>query len=242
MSLKIYVIPALKDNFAYALSAPDGQCAIVDPSEYSPIAKFLEAQSLHLTHILCTHHHWDHIEGLPELLKHHQVEVWTSHTDRERIPGSTRGLREGESLKLFGEDLNVIEVPGHTLGQICFWLPKQKAVFVGDTVFSLGVGRLFEGSYEQMFSSLAKIKQLPVDTQIYFGHEYTLRSIQFLTERGDQHSELTKYKFECEDKLRQGIPTSPTTLERELRLNPFLAARDIEELRRWREARNDWKN
>lgn len=150
-------------------------------------------------------------------------------------------MSEGDPLELFGEELNVLEIPGHTQGQIAYHLPKQNALFPGDTLFSAGCGRLFEGTPEQMFESLQKIKCLPASTQIYFGHEYTLRNLEFLKHNLPSIPEdVFEYEQHCKRKLHDGEPTSPTSLAQELKINPFIYSKTPEEFRDWRAARDKW--
>jgi hydroxyacylglutathione hydrolase len=238
----IHTLNVLKDNFVYILAADNGACAVVDPGEGTPVRKFLDHKRLRLTHILCTHHHLDHIGGIEQLARETQIEVWASRQDRERIPKVTRVVGEGEALELFGEPLKILDVPGHTLGQIAYHFPRIEALFTGDTLFSGGCGRLFEGTPEQMYSSLQKIKALPAATRIYFGHEYTLRNIEFIKHElgGSVPEELFDYEQRCRDNLAQGVATSPTTLAQELKINPFIYSKDVASFSKWREARNDW--
>jgi hydroxyacylglutathione hydrolase len=237
----IYTLPVLKDNFAYVLAAADGSCAVVDPGEAVPVRKFLDHKRLRLTHILCTHHHQDHIGGIGPLAGEGAVEIWSSRYDQSRIPAVTRPVGEGEPLELFGEPLKILDVPGHTLGQIAFHFPRLEAIFTGDTLFSGGCGRLFEGTAEQMFKSLQKIKALPAATRIYFGHEYTLRNIEFIKHRlGSVPEDLFDYEQRCREGLARGTPTSPTTLAQELKINPFIYSKDVASFSQWREARNQW--
>lgn len=243
MAIKIHSLRARKDNFIYVLNSKT-QCVIIDPGEAAPVRKFLTRANLTPTHILCTHHHHDHIEGVMELKQQYNCEVWTSSFDNQRIPGATLGVREDQDLNLLSESLKVLELPGHTLGQIAFWWPSLNAVFVGDTLFSCGCGRLFEGSPEQMFSSMQKLRRLPPETQIYFGHEYTLNNIEFLLHNADKLNAnldgLRTYKAECEAALRANQDTTPTTVARELKLNSFLNAPDLARFTELREKRNHW--
>lgn len=233
--LKIHIIPALKDNYIYGLSDADGRLAVIDPGAAEPVIGFLNTSGFKLERILCTHHHWDHVNGIPELARQFGVPVWTSKVDASRIPFASKILKDGD---LLSEELRILEVPGHTLGQIAFWFPKLQALFVGDTLFSCGCGRLLEGSAEQMFESLQKIKKLPQNTRIYFGHEYTLRNIGFVVQHGGLDDFLKTYQHECEAKVAAGQPTTPGILATELRINPFLKAGSLAEFRKWREARD----
>jgi hydroxyacylglutathione hydrolase len=238
--LIIHTIRALKDNFIYVLVDEHKRAAVIDPGSAEPVLQFLAAHDLILTDILCTHHHWDHVDGAAELAQRFPVNVWASAVDGAKISVTNKFVKEGALYTLLGEELHIVEVPGHTLGQISFWFPKLDAIFVGDTLFSCGCGRLFEGTYEQLFTSLKKFTKLPLSTQIYFGHEYTLRNIQFLQDQGANTPELQKYREDCETKVAQKNDTTPVSLALEVRLNPFLKARSIDELRSWREARNSW--
>ncbi len=237
----IHTLNALKDNFIYVLAEPDGSCAVVDPGEATPVRKFLDHKRLRLKTILCTHHHLDHIGGVMELAKESSCEVWASEYDRVRVPGITRAVKEGDNLELLGHKVKILDVPGHTLGQIAFHFAGLEALFTGDTLFSAGCGRIFEGTFEQMYASMQKIKQLPAATRIYFGHEYTLRNLEFIKHQLRSVSEdLFEYEQLCREALAQGRPTSPTTLAQELKINPFIYSKDLESFTKWREARNHW--
>jgi hydroxyacylglutathione hydrolase len=237
----VHTLRALKDNFSYVLNDGASSCAVVDPGEAAPVLDFLRRHSWRLSHILCTHHHPDHVQGVPELLQHFPAaEVWTSAYDFQRIAGATRAVQEAQTLTLFEQPLKALEVPGHTLGQVAYWLPNLQALFPGDTLFSCGCGRLFEGSPAQMFASMNKLRQLPADTQIYFGHEYTVRNVQFVLKEGGPNAKLAQYLEQCEHKLSAGQDTTPSLLGTELQFNPFLKAKNVAEFADWRERRNHW--
>ncbi len=236
MSLRIAAIPALRDNYIYALIHADGRCAIVDPGSAEPVRQFLRSENLRLGAILCTHHHHDHVAGVPELVDQFDVPVWTSRLDHARIPHASQVVGEGASYEILDEELYIFDLPGHTLGQIAYYLPQQAALFAGDTLFSCGCGRLFEGTFEQMFVSLQKIAKLPPNTQLYFGHEYTLRNLQFLTDSGVESPALARYREACESKP----VTTPGNLRTELELSPFLQAKTVAEFRAWRERRDKY--
>ncbi|MGE4132633.1 MAG: hydroxyacylglutathione hydrolase [Bdellovibrionales bacterium] len=240
--MTIHSLPVLKDNYVYLLANDQGQCAVVDPGEAEPIARFLDQKRLQLGLIICTHHHADHIDGIKGLLDRHPgIPVWCSALDRDRIPLSTEGLKEELTYDCLGETLTVLHVPGHTQGQISIYLPNLGALFTGDTLFSGGCGRLFEGTPEEMFQSLQKIKGLPAHTRLYFGHEYTLRNIKFIEhELGHRTEDLINYEERCRTKIGQGLGTTPSTLAQELKINPFIQAKTVQEFRRWREARDHW--
>jgi hydroxyacylglutathione hydrolase len=234
----IHTLSALKDNFIYILEQ-NGKAAVVDPGEALTVRKFLDFKKLHLEHILCTHHHSDHVAGISDLLTMGSIKVWASRIDGEKISGVTDRVFEGETYSILGESFEVLEVPGHTLGQVSFHFPRLHSLFVGDTLFSGGCGRIFEGTLAQMFSSLQKFKKLPMATRIYFGHEYTLRNLEFIKHRlGNVPEDLFDYEEVCRENLGRGEPTTPTNLAQELKINPFLYSANLEDFSRWREARN----
>jgi hydroxyacylglutathione hydrolase len=237
MSTRIETLTALKDNFVYVL-VHGAHAAVVDPGEAAPVLRFLERHRLRLDAILCTHHHWDHVSGVPDLVKETGAEVWCSPPDRERIPGSTKAVSGLE--RLWDLEAEILAVPGHTLGQIAYYFPKLEAVFPGDTLFSAGCGRLFEGTPEQMFASMKKLAALPAETKVYFGHEYTLRNLEFVSKyEAAPAAAVEAYREDCERRLKNGH-TTPTTIETELKINPFLNARDVATFTKWRELRNTW--
>lgn len=238
MSTRIETLRALTDNFIYVL-VHGAHCAVIDPGEAAPVQRFLERHRLRLDAILCTHHHWDHITGVADLLKDHPCEVWCSDHDRARIAGATRSVAGLE--RLWELEVEVLDVPGHTLGQVAYYFPKLEAVFPGDTLFSAGCGRLFEGTPEQMHATMKKLAGLPEETKVYFGHEYTLRNLDFVTKhQAAPAAEVARWRAECEKRLSANHPTSPTTIAQELKINPFLNAPDAASFTKWRELRNTW--
>ncbi|KAG8644396.1 hypothetical protein MANES_11G125200v8 [Manihot esculenta] len=177
-SLQIELVPCLRDNYAYLLHDVDtGTVGVVDPSEAVPVIDALRRKNRNLTYILNTHHHHDHTGGNEELKARYGAKVIGAGTDRDRIPGIDIVLNDGDKWKFAGHEVVVMDTPGHTRGHISFYFPGSGAVFTGDTLFSLSCGRLFEGTPEQMLSSLKKLMSLPDDTNIYCGHEYTLNLI-----------------------------------------------------------------
>lgn len=234
----IHTLAALKDNFIYILEN-NGCAAVVDPGDATVVSKFLDFKRLRLEHVLCTHHHPDHVGGVEDLVKMGPLKVWASRVDGSKIFGVTNFVQEGEVYDLLGTPFQILEVPGHTLGQVSFYFPNLHSVFVGDTLFSGGCGRIFEGTMEQMFTSLQKFKVLPMATKIYFGHEYTLRNLEFVKQQlGAVSQELFDYEELCRHNLGRGQPTTPTNLAQELKINPFLYSGNLEDFSRWREARN----
>ena len=221
--MKINIIPCLSDNYAYIINdEKTNTVGVVDPSESLPIINFLKKENLEPNYILNTHHHYDHIGGNIELKKMYNVKIVGFINDRHRIPGIDIMLKDNEKWVFGNSRVNVMHIPGHTLGHICFYFEKEKIIFTGDTLFSLGCGRIFEGTHKQMLKSLEKIKNLPKETKIYCGHEYTYKNAEFCMKYDKDNISLQK-KFKKVKKLRsQNLPTIPTNIEEELKSNIFL--------------------
>jgi len=221
--MQVTPISCLTDNYAYIIHDDNFKTVgVVDPSEAKPIISFLKKKNLKLNYILNTHHHFDHIGGNIELKKIYNAKIVGFLGDKHRIPGIDIALRNNENWSFGNSTVKVFHIPGHTLGHICFFFEKEKIVFTGDTLFSLGCGKIFEGSHEQMFASLNKIKQLPYDTMIYCGHEYTYKNAEFCMKYDSGNIDLKK-KFKKIKKLRsQNLPTIPSSLKEEIKSNIFL--------------------
>ena len=221
--MRIEIIPCLQDNYSYLIiDESNNSACIVDPSEAEPIINFLKNKNIKLKYILNTHHHYDHIGGNQELKKKYGSVVVGFKGDSKRIPEIDILLEDNQIWKAENFEAKIMHIPGHTSGHICFNFFKEKIVFTGDTLFSLGCGRIFEGSYEEMFESLNKIKLLPKDTKIYCGHEYTYKNAEFCMKYDGNNNDLKK-KFEKIKKLRsQNLPTIPSVLEDEMKSNIFL--------------------
>ena len=218
-------IPVLTDNYIYLAHEPaSGATAAIDPALAAPVLERLATKGWRLTHILNTHHHGDHTGGNLDLVRQTGCAVVGAARDSERIPGITIEASEGETLMLGHAAFSVFEVPGHTSGHIAFWFPDSHVLFCGDTLFSLGCGRLFEGSAEEMWASLKKLRELPPNTLAYPAHEYTASNGRFarLVERDN---EGLKARLEQVEKLRAASrPTVPVSLAEERATNPFLRA------------------
>jgi hydroxyacylglutathione hydrolase len=223
--LTIEQIAVLSDNYIHLLHEPEsGATAVVDPAVAAPVLEILAAKGWGLTHILCTHHHGDHTGGNLDLKKATGARVVGARKDAERIPGIDLEVGEGDTFLLGHAAAMVFETPGHTSGHIAFWFPEQAALFCGDTLFSLGCGRLFEGSPEQMWDSLAKLRELPDHTKIYCAHEYTAANGRFAKVL-DRDNPALKARIEQVARLNaQGRSSIPTTMEDERATNPFLRA------------------
>lgn len=227
--LEITIISALKDNYCYFLKDTDsGKTAIIDPSEATPIDSYLDSKGESLNFIFNTHHHFDHVGGNLELKSKWSAKIIASNYDRDRIPGIDQNLGEADSFLLGASKLEVLEIPGHTLGHIAFYSRDAQALFCGDTVFSLGCGRLFEGTPEMMFDSFKKIKKLPKQTKIYCGHEYTEENLKF-AKTVLPETDFEVFEKNLTQKRQRNQPSIPTTVEVEASLNPFFLASSAHE-------------
>jgi hydroxyacylglutathione hydrolase len=223
--LVIEQIPVLTDNYVYLLLEPDsGTCAAVDPGVAEPVLERLRARGWTLSHILNTHHHGDHTGGNVELKRQTGCTIIGARRDAGRIPGIDVEVGEGDSFLLGSAAVMVLDMPGHTIGHIAYWFPESHALFCGDTLFSLGCGRLFEGSADDMWASLSRLRDLPAETRAYCAHEYTAANGRFarLVERANP---ALSARVDEVARLRGcGQPTVPSTLALERATNPFLRA------------------
>ena len=221
--MQITPIPCLTDNYAYIIKDNNTKTiGVVDPSEAKPVVAFLKKKNLKLNYILNTHHHFDHIGGNIELKKIYNAKVVGFDGDKHRIPGIDITLKNNEQWNFGNSTVKILHIPGHTLGHICFFFEEEKIAFTGDTLFSLGGGKIFEGDHKQMLISLNKIKKLPKETKIFCGHEYTHKNAEFCIKYDNENMHLIK-QFEKIKKLRSNkLPTVPARLEDELKSNIFL--------------------
>ena len=221
--MQVTPIPCLKDNYAYIINDENFKTiGVVDPSEAQPIITFLKKKNLKLNYVLNTHHHFDHIGGNIELKKTYNAKIVGFDGDKHRIPGIDIALKDNEKWSFGNSTAKILHIPGHTLGHICFFFDEECIAFTGDTLFSLGCGRIFEGDHKQMLKSLNKIKKLPKNTKIYCGHEYTYKNAEFCMKYDKNNVNLIKH-FEKIKKLRSNdLPTIPSILEDELKSNIFL--------------------
>ncbi len=221
--LEIHQIPVLSDNYIYLIHDPVSKdTAVVDPAVSEPVLAALAERGWQLTHILNTHHHGDHIGGNLELKAKTGCTIIGAKQDRHRIPGIDVTVGEGDTVRLAGAEARVFEVPGHTLGHIAYWFAESDALFCGDTLFAMGCGRLFEGTAEQMWHSLTKLKALPGGTRVFCAHEYTEANGRFaLAVEPDNRALIARMK-EVIKQRRHGQPTVPSTMAEEWATNPFL--------------------
>ncbi len=241
--MKIHNIRAFTDNFIFVVEQ-NGSALVVDPGDAEVTQLFLKEHKLSLHSILITHCHHDHIGGVNELLK---------LNSKTRVLGPSRvkdfgidldvELKEASSFEFQGSQWQCLHLPGHTLDHLAHFNLKDKILFCGDIIFSLGCGRLFEGSFEQAYLSMQRLKDLPMDTKIYCTHEYTLANCNFcIAENLALHAEYSIVKNQILEKLKKGQDTVPTNLEFELQYNPFLKATSVEEFAKLRLKRNDFKS
>jgi hydroxyacylglutathione hydrolase len=239
--MKIQIIPCLQDNYSYLIiDEVNNTACVIDPSEADPIIKYLENNKIELKFILNTHHHYDHVGGNKKLKQKYGASVVGYKEDKERIPEIDILLSDQETWVSKNFEAKIICIPGHTLGHICFYFYKEKSVFTGDTLFSLGCGRIFEGTYSQMFNSLMKLKELPQNTKIFCGHEYTKQNSNFCI-ANDKNNENLKAKInDIEVKIKSGLPTIPSTIKDELECNIFLRSNNIETFSKLRDLKDNF--
>ena len=239
--MKIEIIKCLQDNYSYLIIDESNKNAcVVDPSEANPIINYIEKKDIKLKYILNTHHHYDHVGGNIELKKKYGSNVVGFKGDKDRIPEIDILVENGQIWKKENFEANIYHVPGHTSGHIAFHFFKEKKIFTGDTLFSLGCGRIFEGTYEQMFESLNKIKKLPKNTEIFCGHEYTLQNSNFCITNDPNNSKLKNRIVEIKQKIKNNLPTIPSTLENEIECNIFLKAENLERFSKLRDLKDNF--
>ena len=239
--MKIQIIPCLQDNYSYLIIDEENNIAcVIDPSEADPIIKCLENTQIKLKFILNTHHHYDHVGGNQKLKEKYGASVIGYKGDKERIPGIDVLVNDCEIWVHKNFKAKIIHIPGHTLGHICFYFYKDELVFTGDTLFSLGCGRIFEGTYDQMFNSLKKLKELPKNTKIYCGHEYTLQNSKFCLTHDENNENLKTKISDIEIKLKSGLSTIPSTIKDELECNIFLRSHDIKTFSKLRDLKDNF--
>lgn len=222
--MRVLPIPCLEDNYAYLLVSEERRAAaVVDPSEAAPVEEALAREGLDLEMIVLTHHHWDHVGGIVELLaKRPRLDVVGSAYDRthQRIPHQTRGVEDGERFDCLGIEVEVLAVPGHTLGAVAYRMGEH--LFTGDTLFLGGCGRVFEGTMETMCRSMDRFRRLDPALAICCGHEYTVRNLEFANSVEPENEAVRAALLEARERRQSGLPTVPGRLERELETNPFL--------------------
>ncbi|WP_299624791.1 hydroxyacylglutathione hydrolase [uncultured Tateyamaria sp.] len=227
MPFELSTIPCLSDNYAYLIhDAKTGATALVDAPEAGPILDVLAEKGWTLSDVLITHHHYDHVDGLAEILAAHPARVIGAAADAHRLPPLDLALNDGDTVQIGSETGSVIDVSGHTIHHVAYHFPASKLVFTADSLMALGCGRVFEGTKPQMWDSLQKLVALPGDTTVCSGHEYTAANAKFALTIDPDNPDLISRVRDVTDKRASGLPTVPSLLSEELATNPFLRAHD----------------
>jgi hydroxyacylglutathione hydrolase len=225
MPAEIRLFPCLNDNFGYLIHDPaTNATASIDAPEATPIVKALEREGWTLTDILITHHHHDHVGGVAELKQKYGCRVVAPHDKTTKIAHADLRVGHGDLVKVGGLLARVLETPGHTLDHVCYVFDSEKALFAGDTLFSIGCGRVFEGDYPMMWNSLLKLRALPDDFELYCGHEYTAANIKFALTVEPNNTALAARAEQVTRLRAENKPTIPTLLGEEKKANVFLRA------------------
>ena len=220
--MQVIPIPQLSDNYAYLVIDEDTRKAgIVDCAEAEPVLRKVRETGVDLVAILPTHHHYDHVGGNEDLLKHMTLEVFGYADQGQRIPGCTREVQDGETIHVGTLAARILFIPAHTSGHVAYYFEREQAVFTGDTLFAGGCGRLFEGDAAMMMRSLSKLMALPDDTKVYFGHEYTEKNLRFALTLEPHNAALQEKHAWAVEQTARDQPTVPTTIASEKATNPF---------------------
>lgn len=215
--LEVLVVPVLRDNYTYlVVDPPSRECLVIDPPEVEPVLRRMEQEGLKPKAIWLTHHHNDHIAGVPELLKQFRdLPVIASARDAQRIPQVTKSVKDGDILEFGGEEACVLEVPGHAEGHIAYHFPKSAHLFCGDVIFGASCGAVFGNTYSEMYESVTRVSKLPPETKLWVGHEYTAKNLIFAEAvLGEEALRARKKDFK--------VPSVPLSLEEELQTNAFM--------------------
>jgi hydroxyacylglutathione hydrolase len=239
--LTVSAVPVLTDNYVWLIRDPDsGETAAVDPSTADPVLEAVAADNLRLTQVLNTHWHPDHTGGNDGIRDATGCAV-TAPAEAERVSRIDRIVAEGDRVTVCGAEAVVWEIPAHTAGHIAFYFEGEGMIFVGDTMFAMGCGRLFEGTAEQMYSNMQRIAALPGDVRIYCGHEYTLANARFAAHVEPENAEVARRLEQAAAKRERGEITLPTTVAEERATNPFVRASDWHEFARLRSAKDSFR-
>ena len=225
--LEIETIPCRSDNYAFLAHDPEtGETALVDAPEAGPVLNRLSEKGWTLNQILITHHHYDHVDGLADILAQHPAKVVGNAADAQRLPQLDLALNDGGTLSIGSVAGTMLDVSGHTIGHVAFHFPAAKVIFTADSLMAMGCGRVFEGTMPQMHASLQRLAALPPDTLVCSGHEYTASNAKFALTVDPENPELARRIDEITARRARGEPTVPSTLSEELATNPFLRAHD----------------
>ncbi|MGD9293766.1 MAG: hydroxyacylglutathione hydrolase [Roseobacter sp.] len=227
MPLEIVTVPCLSDNYAYLIhDEASGKTALVDVPEAAPILDALATRDWSLSEVWITHHHADHVQGLAAVLAKHEAIVRGAAKDVHRLPALDVAHADEDHFDFAGQDVRVMDVSGHTIGHLAYYIESAKAVFTADSLMALGCGRLFEGTAEQMWTSLSRLASLPPETKVFSGHEYTAANARFALTIEPDNTDLISRVEDIAAMRASGLPTVPSTLATELATNPFLRAKD----------------
>lgn len=241
MPVSVTPVPCLSDNYAWLLRAADGRLAVCDPGEAGPIAAAVDAAGGTLDTILLTHHHGDHVAGVADLVQRYGAKVVGAAADAHRLPKLDVAVAPGQAIEVLGVPVRVLASDGHTCGHIAFHLPDSAIVLCGDTLFSLGCGRLLEGTAAEMFESLQRLAALPPETLVCCGHEYSESNARFALTVEPENAALRARTEEIARQRAAGQPTVPTTIGEENATNPFMRAKDVATLARIRTAKDNFR-
>jgi hydroxyacylglutathione hydrolase len=243
MKLEIIAVPAFADNYLWLVhDADSGETAVIDPGDPVPVLAEAEHRGWTITKILNTHWHPDHTGGNLAIKEATGAEIWGPAGENGRVPGLDHALKDGDEVSIGRHRASVWEVPGHTIGHIAYIFRDDEVAFVGDTLFAMGCGRLFEGSPKQMFNSLSRLASLPDGTELYCAHEYTLANARFAAQAFPSDAAIAERLKSVEAARAANRPTVPTSVGAERATNPFLLARDVEHFAELREAKDNFRS
>ena len=242
-SLDIVAVPAFADNYLWLVHDEDsGETAVVDPGDPAPVLAEAEKRGWRITTILNTHWHPDHTGGNLAIKEATGATIIGPAGENGRVPGLDQAIGEGDRIRIGAHEAEVWEVPGHTIGHIAYIFHEDKVAFVGDTLFAMGCGRLFEGKPEQMHHSLGRLASLPDDVRLYCAHEYTLDNARFAAHAFPENKEISDRLRQIEQERAANRPTVPTTVAAERATNPFLLARDVEQFADLRREKDNYRS
>ncbi|OTG91636.1 hydroxyacylglutathione hydrolase [Acinetobacter sp. ANC 3813] len=243
MTFKIHCIDVKNplQNYIWLLEHEATKDVIsVDPTEAHLVEAYCQKHQLNLAQIWLTHWHKDHVGGVPELISQRNIPVYGPRDELTKIPFISHPLENGNQFEFHGLNIDILAVPGHTLGHIVYFIDAIDVLFCGDTLFAMGCGRVFEGTFQQMYSSLARLAALPAQTKVYCTHEYTLSNAKFAL-HAEPHNMAIQERYEHVEAQRLlGHCTLPSTIELELETNPFIRAESVEEFQRLREMKDSF--